>query len=200
MTRYQRFVSPVIFVLLFSCSGHRSERKETRPDTAAAGPARMADTARVKIAADTTRPGTTGTSFPTLSAAQLRETEELMKHYPGARQAALRRYLASLRKEWAQVPSPFTAAYQGNDFGDYQHILFKDARGRTYDFGQAANHFSPYTLFTASGQYADNPLYLGKTFTIWWDWKLTGFLCCEGEYDQAKAYLPAITKLELIKH
>lgn len=112
---------------------------------------------------------------------------------------AVKRYLDGLRITWKNTANPIIATYEGNDFGDYHHIIFKDAKGNTYDFGQAANHYGKYQLHDLSGQYKDNAAWLGKRFKVYWDWKLSDFLCCEGEYEKTKAYLPAITKLELIK-
>ncbi len=127
------------------------------------------------------------------------KNEEAISRYPPQLQSTLKLHLDMLRTKWQNIPNPITAIYQGNDFGDYQHILFKDAKGETYDFGQAANNYGKYQLHERSGQYNDNPAYLGKQFKVYWDWKLSDFLCCEGDYDRVKAYLPAITKLELIK-
>ena len=112
---------------------------------------------------------------------------------------AVKRYLDGLRITWKNTANPIIATYEGNDFGDYHHIIFKDVKGNTYDFGQAANHYGKYQLHDFSGQYKDNPAWRGKRFKVYWNWKLSDFLCCEGEYEKTKAYLPAITKLELIK-
>lgn len=126
------------------------------------------------------------------------KTEEFILLYPGKQHAAFRQYIEELRKQWQKVSNPITATYQGNDFGDYFHILFKDVSGTTYDFGQAKNNYGPYKLFDNSGQYDDNPEYLGKKFKVYWDWQVADFYCCEGEYGKARAYLPTITKLELL--
>ncbi|MBL7747600.1 MAG: hypothetical protein JNM19_09260 [Chitinophagaceae bacterium] len=112
----------------------------------------------------------------------------------------MRRHIEWLREEWQNVPNPMTAIYQGNDFGDYQHILFKAENGVEYDFGQANNRYGPYKLYEPSGQYEDNPEFLGKKFKVYWDWVVSDFFCCEGEYGKARAYLPSITKLELMKN
>ncbi len=126
--------------------------------------------------------------------------DDYIKQYPANQTAELRRHMEWLRKEWQNVPNPITATYQGTDFGDYLHILFKAANGVEYDFGQAKNSYGKYDLYELSGQNDDNPEFLGKEFKVYWDWKLSEFLCCDGEYGEAKAYLPSITKLELIKN
>ena len=113
---------------------------------------------------------------------------------------AVKRHLKELKKTWKNTANPLIATYEGNNFGDYQHIIFKDAKGNTYDFGQAANNYGKYKLHELSGQYDDNPAWLGKKFKVYWEWKLSHFLCCEGDYDKSKGYLPSITKLELIKN
>ena len=125
--------------------------------------------------------------------------EDYIKHSTTNQEAELKSLIEHLREEWQNVPNPITATYIGNDFGDYHHIIFKDANGVEYDFGQANNYYGEYSLFENSGQYEDHPDYLGKEFKVYWDWTLSEFLCCDGEYGKAKAYLPAITKLELIK-
>lgn len=127
------------------------------------------------------------------------KTADFIKQYPGSQKTELRNLIEYLRTEWENVPNPFTATYEGNELGDYHHILFKDKSGKVYDFGQANNDFGAYKLFEQTGQYEDNPAYLHKEFNVYWDWKLSDFLCCDGEYGNAKAYLPAVTKLELIK-
>lgn len=127
------------------------------------------------------------------------KTDDYIKQYPANQNAELRRHIEWLRKEWQNVPNPITATYQGNDLGDYHHIIFKAANGVAYDFGQANNSYGQYKLHELSGQYDDNTEFLGKEFKVYWDWKLSEFLCCDGEYGEAKAYLPSITKLELIK-
>lgn len=128
------------------------------------------------------------------------KTEDFIKQYPGSQKTELRNLIDYLRTEWENVPNPITATFQGNEFGDYHHVLFKDKNGKVYDFGQANNDFGAYKLYQSSGQYEDNPAYLKKEFNVYWEWKLADFNCCDGEYGNAKAYLPSITKLELIKN
>ncbi len=127
------------------------------------------------------------------------KTEEYIVQYPNGQRASLISHIEYVRKEWLNVPNPITATYEGNDFGDYFHVIFKDANGTVYDFGQANNNYGAYKLHELSGQYNDNPKYLGKEFKVYWDWILSKFYCCEGEYGKAQAYLPSITKLEIIQ-
>lgn len=127
------------------------------------------------------------------------KTADYIKQSPTNQEAELIRLIVHLKEEWQNVPNPITATYIGNDFGDYHHILFKASNGVEYDFGQANNNYGEYSLFENSGQYVDHPDYLGKEFKVYWNWTLSEFYCCDGEYGKAKAYLPAITKLELIK-
>lgn len=136
---------------------------------------------------------------PSISNGSNLKTDDYIKQYPANQNAELRQHIESLKKEWQNTPNPITATYQGNDFGDYHHVLFKDAKGVNYDFGQANNNYGPFNLHALSGQFEDNPEFLGKEFKVYWEWKLSDFFCCDGEYGKAKAYLPSITKLELIK-
>lgn len=127
------------------------------------------------------------------------KTDDYIKQYPANQNASLRRHIEQLRKDWQNVPNPIIATYSGSDFGDYFHLFFKAANGAEYDFGQAKNNFGQYELHKLSGQYEDSPEFLGKEFKVYWEWELSEFLCCDGEYGKAKAYLPSITKLELTK-
>ncbi len=194
------FLSTVFFVVM-SCENHNKNNNGTPADSMTAHiDSKPEDTATVK--AENHKPDTVtakGDTLPFLNGSNAK-TEDFIKQYPSGQKAGLRQYMELLRKEWQNVSNPFTATYRGNDFGDYQHILFEAASGVTYDFGQADNNYGQYKLHELSGQFADNPEYLGKKFKIYWDWKLTDFLCCEGEYGKAKAYIPSITKLELIKN
>lgn len=158
------------------------------------------DTVTVKNTADQPDSIIPKSKTQTVSEAGYLKNEEAISQNPIYLQAALKQHLDWLKTKWQHVPNPITASYQGNDFGDYHHIIFEDKKGETYDFGQAANQYGKYQLHDLSGQYKDNPLYLGRTFRIYWEWKLSNFLCCEGDYDKVKAYLPSITKLELIKN
>lgn len=94
------------------------------------------------------------------------------------------------------VSSPFVATYKGCDVGDYFHLNFEDSKGKRYDFGYGNNHFGEYMLYD-SIDITDNPKYLGKTFLIYWNWEVSSFPCCDGEYDLVEAYVPSITRLEL---
>ena len=102
--------------------------------------------------------------------------DDYIKQYPVNQNTELRRHIEWLRKEWQNVPNPITATYQGNDFGDYHHILFKAANGVEYDFGQAKNSYGQYNLHEFSGQYDDNPEFLGKKFNVYWVGNYLNFL------------------------
>lgn len=107
-------------------------------------------------------------------------------------------YIGYERETWQNITSPFKATYTGNQFGDYFHILFEDDTNHLYDFGFGNNEFGEHQLFEDNGHYEDNPLYLNKEFLVYWEWKVSFFPCCSGEYYGAEAYLPSIVKLELI--
>jgi hypothetical protein len=109
---------------------------------------------------------------------------------------AVRSSIEYAREQWKNVKNPFVATYRGCEFGDYFHLNFEDANGKKYDFGFGNNSYGKFILYNKT-DYADNPAYLGKAFNIYWDWKISSFPCCDGEYHMVKAYLPSITKLEL---
>lgn len=111
---------------------------------------------------------------------------------------AVRSTIEYKREEWENVKNPIVATFKGCDFGDYFHLNFEDANGKNYDFGFGNNNYGEYLLFDKT-DYNDNPEYLGKTFKICWNWKITSFPCCDGDYEKVEAYLPSITKLELIE-
>ena len=83
----------------------------------------------------------------------------------------------------------------GCDVFDYFHLNFQDDKGTEYDFGFGNNQLGDYTL--CNEDITDNKKYLGKTFLLYWNWEISRFPCCEGEYNTVEAYLPSITKLEL---
>ncbi len=96
------------------------------------------------------------------------------------------------------VNSPIIATYEGNEIGDYLSITFLDTNGRkSYDFGFGNNDFGEVLLFNKA--MVDNPNYFRKTFKVYWEWKISTFPCCDGNYKTVKAYLPSITRLELIE-
>ena len=192
---------PAVFFFITSCANHNKTNINTPADSLTAGVHTKPDDSAVLKSDSHTPDSATANSdtLPLLNGHHVK-TDDFIKQYPAGQKTGFRHYMDLLRKEWQNVPNPITATYQGNEFGDYHHILFEAANGVTYDFGQANNNYGPYKLHELSGQYADNPKFLGKKFNIYWDWKLTDFLCCDGEYGKAKAYLPAITKLELIKN
>lgn len=196
MNKYPIIFLVVIISLLLSCDNSSQAKKDVVNDTlTSAGSSKQKDPAAIK-----TTDVQKDTLIPQRNEPSVLPASDTVKQYSGYQTPAVKSYVAQLQKEWKRVPNPITARYEGNDFGDYHHILFKDAKGITYDFGQANNSYGSYQLHAASGQYADNPKFLGKRFKVYWAWKLADFLCCEGEYNQAKGYLPTIIKLELIKN
>lgn len=111
---------------------------------------------------------------------------------------SLKSYLNYLEESWHDVPNPIIATYEGNAFGDYFHIEFVDSVENYYDFGDGDNDFGKYKLFEEGGHYEDNPKYIGKQFEVYWEWKVSEFSCCDGNYNLAKEKIPSITRLELI--
>lgn len=117
---------------------------------------------------------------------------------PAFKQSAeLHNMIEYKREKWKDVPSPFKAVYTGCYIGDYFHLSFEDAQGKSYDFGFGNNNYGDIQLFDTIA-YVSNRKYLGRTFRIHWSWKISKFPCCDGEYDNVEAYYPSITKLELI--
>lgn len=108
---------------------------------------------------------------------------------------AVRRTIENEVQQWKNVKSPFVATYTGCDMGDYFHLNFEDSTGKAYDFGFGNNQFGAYALFDKD--LIDNPKYIGKSFVICWNWEISSFPCCDGEYDLVEAYMPSITGLEL---
>lgn len=102
------------------------------------------------------------------------------------------------REAWKNVPNPFVAKYVGNEFGDYFHLNFEDANGNSYDFGFGNNDFGDIVLYYEDDELSDNPAFLGKQFNIYWEWRISSFPCCSGDYEMAEAFLPSIIRLELI--
>jgi hypothetical protein len=117
--------------------------------------------------------------------------------YSNANKEELQQYIAHEIMQWKNVESPFLATYNGNDFGDYHHIIFIDANGKSFDFGFGNNDFGEIELFFENDDLRDNPEYLEKTFKVYWEWKASSFPCCSGEYEMVEAYLPSIVKLEV---
>jgi hypothetical protein len=192
MSKYNLLFLLVIFFFIISCENNKKKKNDISYDSAAAGlSSKREDSATWKFSAKKSDAVIAKRNTQSVLNGSNLKTSDYIKQYPAKQTAELRRHMERLRKVWQNVPNPITATYQGNDFGDYHHILFKAANGVAYDFGQANNSY---------GQYDDNPELVGKKFTIFWDWKLSEFLCCDGEYNEVKAYLPSITKLELIKN
>ena len=105
-------------------------------------------------------------------------------------------HLNQLKDEWMSVPNPLVARYTGSEFGDYLHLTFKDAQGRTYDFGNGKNSLGQMLLY--GDDFISNPEYVGKKFRISWDWKKSSFYCCEGEMNTVEAQVPSIVGVELV--
>ena len=192
VNKYNYLFTLLIFLLILSCENSIKTKSNNSKDVSSSD-------------LSTQQKDSTSIKSPDQSLDSLTSTKKLLKtadyiiQYPANKKSGITSHMEHLIQAWQNVPNPITATYIGNDFGDYHHIHFKDANGVEYDFGQANNNFGEYKLFENSGQYEDHPGYLGKEFKVYWDWTLSEFLCCDGEYGKAKAYLPAITKLELIK-
>ncbi len=201
MNKYSFIFLPTIFFLIISCENNNQSKNDHTNDliTAEVRSTRE-DSALLKFPGNQSDTIPANRDTPSIVKGSHLKTADYIVPYSANQKAAVRSHIAWLRKQWQKVPNPISATYQGNDFGDYQHILFKDANKVVYDFGQAKNNYGQYKLHKLSGQYEDNPEFLGKKFNVYWEWKLTEFLCCDGEYDKARAYVPSITKLELIKN
>src|SRR3989338_3357085 len=125
--------------------------------------------------------------------------EDFIIYCPEAYLEELKLLLEYEREAWQNVTNPFVARFEGTQFGDYVHIVFKDAEEKTYDLGFGYNDFSAFELYTDEEEMNDNPNALGKQFKIHWEWKASSFPCCSGEYEMVEAFLPSITHLELIE-
>lgn len=125
------------------------------------------------------------------------KTEDFIITPAFRKSAELHSMLEYTREEWKNVQSPFKAVYTGCDIGDYFHLNFEDAQGKSYDFGFGNNNYGDILLFDTVA-YESNRKYVGRSFRIHWTWKISKFPCCEGEYDNVEAYYPSITKLEIV--
>jgi len=99
---------------------------------------------------------------------------------------------------WKDISNPLIVKYTGMEWGDYFHIIFEDINGTEYDFGFGNNNYGDYILYDDE-TYFDNPKFLNQTFKLYWEWKLSVFPCCNGEYKQVEGYKPSIIKMELIE-
>lgn len=190
----------IVFSLIISCKNNNITQNGNANDSITSMvSSNQQDSTKLKVAANMLDSVIAKRNTRSIYNGSDLKTEDYIVQCPNGQKSSLISHIEYVRKEWRNVPSPITATYEGNDFGDYFHVIFKDANGVTYDFGKANNNYGEYKLYELSGQYEDNPKYLGKKFTLYWDWVLSEFYCCDGEYDMAKAYLPSITKLELIK-
>jgi hypothetical protein len=158
MNKYGILFLLVIFFLLISCENNNKTKNDITYDSMTSEvSSKREDSTTLKFAdnkLDSVIANRNTQSF--LNGSNLK-IDYYIKQYPANQNAELRRHIEWLRKEWQNVPNPITATYQGNDFGDYHHILFKDANGVEYDFGQAKNSYGQYNLHELSGQYNDNP-------------------------------------------
>jgi hypothetical protein len=164
MNKYNILFLLAIFLLIISCENNNNKIKKviTYDSMSSADSSKRKDSTTLKFTdnkLDSVIPNRNTQLFTNGSDLKI---DDYIKQYPANQTTELRRHMELLRKEWQNVPNPITASYQGNDFGDYHHILFKAANGVEYDFGQAKNSYGQYNLHELSGQYVDNPEFLGK--------------------------------------
>ena len=107
-------------------------------------------------------------------------------------------YALNLKKQFDTLPTPLIVKYNGNMLNDHFSLEFEDSLGNIYDFGDSNNSFGKYTLYSGD-QYNDNPELLVKWFKLYWEYKLSTFPWCGGDYYQQKEILPSISNLELIE-
>lgn len=201
MNKFLNLISLVIFFLFISCENNNGKAKNNiTSDSLPSKVVEIKDSAKSNFTNDALEAVKSNLDSGSLLITKDLKIDDFILQYPGSYKEGLRSQIEWLIKEWKNVPNPIIATYKGNEFGDYHHINFKNANGKTYDFGQAKNNFGEFTLYDDSEQYVDNPKFLGKKFNVYWNWKIAEFLCCEGEYGKAKAYLPTIVKLELVKN
>lgn len=200
MNTYSKLFLFFIPVLVISCENGNKTPNEIARDSIIAAPIPEPEDTAVPVLAEA-KPDTVTTVLDTATGFRRRDlkTEDYIIQYPENQKEELSSHIEYVRERWQNVPNPMIATYEGNDINDYFHLNFKTADGEEYDFGDGNNDYGKYKLFEPSGHYVDNPKYLGKKFKVYWDWKLSEFPCCDGEYHEAKAYLPSITGLELIK-
>lgn len=188
-----------LFILFVSCNNPSTEsnksdsNNETKEDRNKA----KTDTIQNLSEAKTDSILNEKTENEELISVQQWKTEDFIVSKQFKSSATVKRNIEYTREDWKNVKSPFIATFQGTDIGDYFHLTFEDAKGKIYDFGFGENQLGDYELYKEPDD--PNPKYLGKTFKIYWNWKVTTFPCCDGEYDQVEAYLPAITRLELVE-
>ncbi|MTI30279.1 hypothetical protein [Xanthovirga aplysinae] len=108
---------------------------------------------------------------------------------------ALQAYLEGLKVEWKEAENPLTATFIGSEMGDYFHLVFEDANGKRYDFGNGKNELGDISLFDEE-TLESNSSFVGKQFKIRWDWKLSSFSCCEGQMNPVEAEVPSIVNIE----
>ncbi|PLX25464.1 MAG: hypothetical protein C0599_00530 [Salinivirgaceae bacterium] len=126
--------------------------------------------------------------------------KDFIKKYPEGSEIELIEFLQSKIEYWDWADNPLFVTYKGNRYEGYHHIEFENDNGEIYDFGYGDNDYGRIQLFYDDDQTTDNPMYIGQRFKIYWEWRMVEFPCCEGEYKEAKAYLPSIVKLEMIEN
>lgn len=126
------------------------------------------------------------------------KVDSLIIECPEGYREALIQDLQYTQDHWRGTENPMTATFTGVDFGDYFHIDFEDSTGKSFDFGFGNNDFGKYELIDDTDQMIENKEYFNKQFKIYWEWKISEFPCCSGEYELVKAYQPSIVGLELV--
>lgn len=194
-----KFLYLFLFIAFVSCHPSSSENNKSDSNTVTQDDRNKAkkDTNQNLSEEKTDSTQTDKTENEELISVQQWKTEDFIVSKLYKSSPTVKRNIEYTREEWKNVKSPFIATYQGSDIGDYFHLTFEDAKGKVYDFGFGENQFGDYELYKEPDD--PNPKYLGKTFKIYWNWKVTTFPCCDGEYDQVEAYLPAITRLEMVE-
>lgn len=186
-----KFLIIWLFILTLSCSPSTSSSQH---DSLSRGTDTLVHDTLSTAVVDTSSKPTDTIAF--LSTASWK-TEDFIITPSFKKSASLSNLIDHTRQEWKNVQSPFTAVYTGCDIGDYFHLNFEDAQGKSYDFGFGNNNYGDILLFDTVA-YESNRKYVGRSFRIHWTWKISKFPCCDGEYDNVEAYYPSITKLELI--
>ncbi len=130
-----------------------------------------------------------------VSSTSLEETPQLTNLNENS---SLASYINYLHEKMENVKNPIRATYEGTDFGDYFHLSFRGPNELYLDFADGNNDFGKYELYD-SLTFEENQKYVGKTFEIHWEYKISTFACCEGEMEAVTAKVPSITELKLIE-
>lgn len=193
MNKLINYVLSLIFLFCISCnrSPNPLNNKESKDSLQSPSPINKKFRDTVSKPTDTLKENTNKIT-------ELKSVDDYIVNKKDKSSKAVKRSIEYEIEQWKHVTNPFVARYRGCDFGDYFHLNFEDSTKKNYDFGFGNNNYGKYLLFD-SISFNDNRKYLGKAFKIYWDWKLTSFPCCDGDYHLTKAYLPSITKLELLE-